>query len=61
MLCNVTLLSSSSGNYFLLKMPHAAFLCSYGYLSPKDLLIVKLTSVADLVKRLVLLKKKERV
>ena len=52
MLCNVTLLSSFSGNCFLLKMHLAAFLCSYGYLSPKDLWIVKLTNIADLVKRL---------
>ena len=59
MLCNVTLLSSFSGNCFLLKMHLAAFPCSYGYLSPKDLWIVKLTSVADLVKRLD--KKKERI
>ena len=37
------------GNCFLLKMHHAPFLCSFGNLSPKNLWMVKLTSVVDMV------------
>ena len=44
MLCNATLCPDFQEIAFI--MHHAAFLYSYGYLSPENLWIVKLTSVA---------------